>query len=205
MPKVIPEYKELAKKKIINAAYSIFYKKGYHSSTMDDIANEVGVSKASLYSYFKSKEEILQIVTNQTLTESFNQFFEDYNSLEPLEEIYINMLKFLRALHLDFEITALSTHNESIRALNRDTYEKKLEKFIHFIELQQNMGNIQKDADASTIAQLLNAIYLDIAMQLIIGIKTTKVHESWKNSLTFVLEKNNYDKQKTLNKYFATK
>jgi AcrR family transcriptional regulator len=203
MPKVIPEYKELAKKKIINAAYSIFYKKGYHSSTMDDIANEVGVSKASLYSYFKSKEEILQIVTNQTLTESFNQFFEDYNSLEPLEEIYIDMLNFLGALHLNFEIIALSSHNESIRAVNRNTYEKKLEKLTHFIELQQNMGNIQKDVDAFTIAQLLNAIYLDIAMQLIIGIKTTKVHESWKNSLTFVFEKNNHDKQKTLNKYFS--
>lgn len=45
MPKVVPEYKELAKKKIIDAAYSIFYKKGYHGSTMDDISNEVGVSK----------------------------------------------------------------------------------------------------------------------------------------------------------------
>jgi AcrR family transcriptional regulator len=42
MPKVVPEYKELAKKKIIDATYSIFYKKGYHGSTMDDISNEVG-------------------------------------------------------------------------------------------------------------------------------------------------------------------
>ncbi len=91
MPKVVPEYKELAKKKIIDAAYSIFYKKGYHGSTMDDISNEVGVSKTLLYSYFKSKEEILQTATNQTLTESFNQFFEDNDSLELLEEIYNNM------------------------------------------------------------------------------------------------------------------
>jgi len=203
MPKVIPEYKELAKKKIIDAAYSIFYKKGYHGSTMDDIANEVGVSKASLYSYFKSKEDILQTATNQTLTESFNHFFEDYDSLEPLEKIYINMLNLLGALHLNFEITALSSHNESIRAVNKDTYKKKLEKLTHFIELQQNIGNIQKDVDAFTIAQLLNAIYLDIAMQLIIGIETTKVHESWKNSLSFLFEKNNQDKQKTLNKYFV--
>ena len=107
MPKVVPEYKELAKKKIIDATYSIFYKKGYHGSTMDDISNEVGVSKALLYSYFKSKEEILQTATNQTLTESFNQFFEDNDSLELLEEIYNNMLNFLEALHLNFEITGV--------------------------------------------------------------------------------------------------
>ncbi len=86
MPKVVPEYKELAKKRIIDAAYSIFYKKGYHNSTMDDIASEVGVSKASLYSYFKSKEELLQTTTNKYLTTSFNQYFYSKIHLEPLEE-----------------------------------------------------------------------------------------------------------------------
>ncbi len=75
MPKVVPEYKELAKKRIIDAAYKIFYKKGYHNSTMDDIAREVGVSKASLYSYFKSKEELLQAATNEIFKDSFNHYF----------------------------------------------------------------------------------------------------------------------------------
>lgn len=162
------------------------------------------MSKASLYSYFKSKEEILQTATNQTLTESFNQFFEDNDSLELLEEIYNNMLNFLGALHLNFEITALSSHNENIRTINRDTYEKKLDNLTIFVEKQQNKCNIRKDIDAGTIAQLLTAIYSDIAMQLIIGIDITRIHESWKNSISAVLEKNNYNKQKTLNKYFAT-
>ena len=56
MPKVIPEYKEEAKAKIIKAARSVFSQKGYHDATMDDIATEVGVSKGALYSYFESKE-----------------------------------------------------------------------------------------------------------------------------------------------------
>lgn len=48
MPKVIPEYKEAAKDKIVKAAFKIFAKKGYHESTMDDIAKEIGVSKGAL-------------------------------------------------------------------------------------------------------------------------------------------------------------
>ena len=203
MPKVVPEYKELAKMRIIDAAYIIFNKKGYHSSTMDDIASAVGVSKASLYSYFKSKEEILQIATNKTLIDSFNQYFYIEDSLEPLEKIYNDMVRSVGALHLNFEITALSSHNEKIRRINRDNYLKKKDTLKFFVENQQSKGSIRNDIPAFTIAQLLNAIYNDISMQLIIGMDTTEVHESWKTSISAVLEENHQDKQKTLNKYFS--
>jgi len=205
MPKVVPEYKDIAKKKIIDAAYSIFYKKGYHDSTMEDIAKEVGVSKASLYSYFKSKDEILQTASNQNLNESFNHIFEDGNSLESLEMLYNNMINFKGALHLNFEITALSSHNKNIRTINRGLYEKKLDILTKFVEKQQDNDNIRKDIDALTIAQLITAVYSDIAMQLIIGIDITKVYEFWKNSISAITKKNDndYDQQKTLNKYFA--
>ena len=203
MPKVVPEYKELAKKRIIDAAYSIFYKRGYHNSTMDDIAGEVGVSKASLYSYFKSKEELLQAATNKYLTTSFNQYFYANESLEPLEELYHDLINSIGLIQLNFEITALSSINENIGMINRDNYLKKLDTLKFFVESQQSKGTIRQDISAGTIAQLLNAIYTDISMQLIIGMDSTRIHESWKNSLSAVLEHNNQDKQKTLNKYFS--
>jgi AcrR family transcriptional regulator len=202
MPKVIPEYKDLAKKRIIDAAYKIFYRKGYHSSTMNDVAKEVGVSKGSLYSYFKSKEELLQI-TNQSSSDSFNDYFYSENSLEPLKEIYNYMLKSIGSLHLDFQITALSYQNNKIQRVNRDSYKKKLDTLKFFVENQQKKGNIRDDVPAGNIAQLLIGVYTDIAMQLIIGIDKTQVHESWKNSLSTILEENHKDQQKTLNKYFS--
>ena len=59
MPKVVPEYKEEAKKKIIAAGREVMSKKGYYTTTMDDIAAYVGVSKAALYQYFGSKDELV--------------------------------------------------------------------------------------------------------------------------------------------------
>jgi AcrR family transcriptional regulator len=202
MPKVVPEYKNLAKKRIINAAYKIFYKNGYHSTTMNDIAQEVGVSKGSLYSYFKNKEELLQ-TTNQFSTDSFNDYFYSEDSLEPLEEIYNDMLKSIGSIHLNFEIIALSSHNKDIQLVNRNNYKKKLDTLKFFVENQQKKGNIRDDIPAANIAQLLIGVYTDISMQLIIGIDKTQVHESWKNSLSTILEENHKDKQKTLNKYFS--
>lgn len=43
---------------IIKAATDLFYDKSYHDVTMDDIAEEVGVAKGTLYLYFSSKEKL---------------------------------------------------------------------------------------------------------------------------------------------------
>jgi AcrR family transcriptional regulator len=43
---------------IIQAAIACFLRKGYHNTTMDDIVAESGLSKGSLYWYFKSKDEL---------------------------------------------------------------------------------------------------------------------------------------------------
>jgi TetR/AcrR family fatty acid metabolism transcriptional regulator len=44
---------------IMNSATKVFSKKGYRESTISEIAKGVGVSDSSLYSFFKSKEEML--------------------------------------------------------------------------------------------------------------------------------------------------
>ncbi|HYY91990.1 MAG TPA: helix-turn-helix domain-containing protein, partial [Candidatus Dormibacteraeota bacterium] len=60
MPKVVPEYKEEAKTRIIEAANRIFADKGYHEATMDDVAKQLGVSKGALYLYFPSKVDLFE-------------------------------------------------------------------------------------------------------------------------------------------------
>jgi len=50
---------------ILNGALQVFKKKGIEGSTMDEIALEAGFGKATLYYYFKSKEEVFSaILTN---------------------------------------------------------------------------------------------------------------------------------------------
>ena len=43
---------------IMEAALACFTRKGYNNTTMDDIAAESGLSKGSLYWYFKSKDDL---------------------------------------------------------------------------------------------------------------------------------------------------
>ena len=48
------------KERIIENASSLFFRKGVKSMTMSDIANELGISKRTLYEVFRDKEDLLE-------------------------------------------------------------------------------------------------------------------------------------------------
>ena len=50
--------RKLRKKRILDGALEVFHKSGIEGSTMDEIANQAGFGKATLYYYFSSKEEV---------------------------------------------------------------------------------------------------------------------------------------------------
>lgn len=47
------------KKKIVSAAWHLFYEQGYDNTTVDDIVYESGTSKGSFYHYFNGKNALL--------------------------------------------------------------------------------------------------------------------------------------------------
>lgn len=52
---------------IIAASIQLFKEKGYHATSMQDIADAVGLQKGSLYHYISSKEELLIIIIQEAL------------------------------------------------------------------------------------------------------------------------------------------
>jgi len=44
---------------LIDAAMHVFYKHGFHASSLDDIQREGGISRMTLYNHFKSKDELV--------------------------------------------------------------------------------------------------------------------------------------------------
>ena len=48
------------KKEIINIASILFLQYGCKNVTMDDIANEMSISKKTIYTYFKNKTDLVR-------------------------------------------------------------------------------------------------------------------------------------------------
>lgn len=74
------------KKKIIEKATEMFLKLGFKSVTMDDIANELGISKKTIYKYFKNKEELVEegteMVSNKIDTKIAEIFSQKHNAIQ---------------------------------------------------------------------------------------------------------------------------
>lgn len=52
---------------IYEESVRLFYKVGYHSATLREIARRVGVETPALYNYFSSKEQLLFTIVSQTM------------------------------------------------------------------------------------------------------------------------------------------
>ena len=75
------------RKLILNAALEVFSSHGYRGATLDQIADEAGLSKPNILYYFAGKEEIHVTLLNQ-LMESWLGPLEHLNPQgDPLEEI----------------------------------------------------------------------------------------------------------------------
>jgi AcrR family transcriptional regulator len=189
MTRVVPDYKEIARSNILQASIKVFSKNGFHGATMNEIAKEVGVSKGTLYTYFQSKEDILNeiwILYSQNILDLKNTY-KGRDFIDVLEELYAMMVE-SPGLQLSFEVTLISQQNEKIKKINQKSYKSKLESLKIFIQDQQENGSVRKDLDADLLAQILTGLYTDVAAQLLIGLDNEEVHEKWIKSIKAILK-----------------
>jgi AcrR family transcriptional regulator len=65
-PREAPQLKD-KHEAILTAAFSLFGHYGYRRTSIDDIAQEAGIAKGTVYLYFKSKEEIFRALAQQLI------------------------------------------------------------------------------------------------------------------------------------------
>ncbi len=63
----------LKQEQLFNTAASLFAEKGYHGTSISDLAQAMGMRKGSLYHYFKSKEELLFRLLDEYITEALTE------------------------------------------------------------------------------------------------------------------------------------
>ena len=100
------------KKEILSLSQSVLKEKGYAATSVRDIAKALDMEPASLYSHFKSKEDILKITCFE-MADKFELAVKEVN------DIYFNAEEKLRmAIKLHVEI--LTSHLDSALIFIRD-------------------------------------------------------------------------------------
>ena len=101
--------KEARPGEIVDAALAVFAEKGFAAAKLDDIARRAGISKATLYLYFETKEEIFRAVARATvalLIEALESSPEA--SAEPFAELAPSLLSRAAAMMKGGQVPAIA-------------------------------------------------------------------------------------------------
>ena len=125
------------RREIIRAALEAGREKGYHATTLDDIAGRLGIRKAALYHYFPDKDAILLACHRESLAELERIAEASWRVEGPvarlgflIREHVLIMTETLEGSPLAFEVTALPAAARAEVIQGRDRFEGVLRSVV---------------------------------------------------------------------------
>ena len=96
--RVSPKFIDKTEKcnEIAGAALSLFAKKGYAATSVEQIAEAAGIGKGTVYEYFPSKEDIFVHAINAWMMDLINRMVEETRDIDdPIKrlKVFIGMVK----------------------------------------------------------------------------------------------------------------
>jgi len=141
---------------IVDATNNLLAKKGFEMMTMDEVAAEVGIAKASLYKHFPSKEALAAAAMIRLL-ENTLAFVRGLSSEQaPLDQLK-SVLQWALEIRMKGGLPTLPTENTSLREtlLNNTRYISRLmdlnELMGQMIERAKSDGAIRKDLPTEVV------------------------------------------------------
>jgi AcrR family transcriptional regulator len=184
MPKVVPEYREQAKRRIIAAADAEFARKGFRETTMSDIAEKIGVSKGAVYQYFETKEALIGAVGDAFLERFIeNEFLTARRAglIETTEGAMERMLKSMPSWFPNLICDFLSEAHRDPKAklLVREIDQKLVKAISGFWEDRRKAGEVPPDVDTEKIARGLVALQLGLMAFVSTGLPRSEAIDAW--------------------------
>lgn len=183
MSKMLPEYREEAKKRIVEAGLEVMYEKGYCNATMEDIASRLNVSKPALYRYFKNKDELVIESANYLQTQYRNIKAGCNSNVCPVDawiEIFDQIMSPDIKIHaLYFEILGMTVHKPEVGKRSIEGMKHGLDQPTHEIEEQQQKGLIPSETDPRTLAVALVSMFNGMRVLILLGVDWKEVRSRW--------------------------
>ena len=160
-----PNVSEERKDQIMNAAEEVFTRKGFSDARMDDIAGETGLSKGTLYLYYKSKDDLIIAILDRIFQREFRVFEKlDLTSMSATDAMWTftettskDVKMMMRLLPITYEFMGLAFRNKFVQRAFKAYLNRYLDILIPIIQHGINTGEF-RPADAKEIAIAMGAI-----------------------------------------------
>ncbi len=160
--------KQFEEKEILEKATNLFWKQGFHATSIQDLVNHLKINRASLYDTFGGKEELF----NKALESYRNQNKEAIQSFLNSQKSVKEGLKNLFLLAITGEksnqengcfvvncITELIPNNENMLEIAIQNKEEFEGFFIEFLKKGVENGEISSQKNIESVASFLFMFY----------------------------------------------
>lgn len=181
--------------RIVAAARRLFLKKGFSTTTIQDIAAEADIGLGTLYLYASSKEDLLVMVFKDDILKMIET---SYTSIPPDASLLEQFMVFFEG-HIDYhnqdqalsrtvlkELSFSDTEQrrQDIDQITRSTYSK----IIKLIERAKRDGRASQNIYTGTLAWSAFALYYHLLQGYLCGFHTEEAfRKSLRNALTALL------------------
>lgn len=160
----------MKEEQIFNAAKSLFTKYGFKKVSMDEIANEAGVTKKTVYTYFSSKEELLKYCIKEELS-NMKKIVENVESnqldfIEKVHQAIFNLLKykkdckFLKMLFNESELLKNDNLRDNLKIIDKEI-QNYIRKELEFAIEKEKIEVTNIDIAAFLIYKMYIALMID--------------------------------------------
>jgi len=152
--------------RIIAAARALFVHKGFDATTTQEIAEAAGVGAGTVFTYAKTKDDLLILVFHDEMLEVVERAYESARKRPDLLDRSIAFFETLVAYHArDLELARAlmrqlgSVSNDDQRTLVRELMTSLLARLAQLVEASKGSGEVAADSPLSASARAIFAIY----------------------------------------------
>lgn len=188
LPRILPGYRDEVRKKIVTSAHSLFLRKGYHGTTMEEIADSLGVTKPALYRSFPGKEDLFAAVAEHSREEMAAILRRSYNKKDLrtgsaiLFDSLVGYIPQFNGMYA--ELMLLAVHNTEIQKILARDRAEDLRVIEQFVAGQQENGLVSGRLNARTLAVACDALIDGLLMDIMMGMDTEEARGIWLDAVT---------------------
>jgi AcrR family transcriptional regulator len=179
MPKLSHAAKTARRDHILSAAAQCFAKKGFRSTTIDDVKKKAGVSTGAIYTYFPNKDAMMRALLEAARDDRKHQLeramaggAEQGQALLLLQwAAAVFGPEGQHAARIDVNLWAEALRSARIGKLARTALQEATEVVSRVVAAQLKAKSSTEAVDANAAATLLIAIYLGLEVQTAVGMK----------------------------------
>jgi AcrR family transcriptional regulator len=158
------EIRQKSRENIENIALELFAIKGYHATSISQIAEKAGISKGLLYNYYKSKEHLLDSVIMKVYDEIMRivQMSENLPAEKQIEQMIIQTIDHLKKNITFWRLYLFLVHQSDVHKKLSELYEKMRDDYLNYIvKLFQEMGSKNPTMEALMLGTMFDGIGLN--------------------------------------------